>query len=605
MAGVAHRLVLVDVDRGHAGASGAQRSDQRAGRDQAGPARVHQQRGRLHALEVGRGDDAARGVDQAHVQGDDVAFLEERGLAARGQVTVGAGALERRRARPYRDLHSERLAVAGNDAADPAIAEDAEGLAPQRCAHADLPAAGLERGHLLRDLAHRRQHQAPGQFRRRMGRGIEMQARGDDHAVPGAGVDVDVRVDAALADQPEPGQSLDQRRADLRALADQHQDLGVGEALRQRRDVLDVIVPDRDVVSRKLAEAAKRPYRVVIVVQDRDFHGLRLCTEGSSRGFRAALTKISAEAFAVQARSMPRAKMAHPGRARQEMQLHEWLGVSIALVSSALGGTAAAVTRYLVGNSDPLTLAILRWAIGFLCVLPVALVLRVKWPPRSDWPGVAGLGFCFFGLFFVLYNVAMGYTTAARASLALSTLPLQTMVVGALLGVEPLTARKSLGVFAALASGLSAAPSGAWRGELIMTGAVLCMAFYNVWSRPFISRSSALGFLAVGMGVGAAALVVAGLLTDRMAVLRDFGAAQWVAGIYLGIAGGALAFILWVLALERASPTRVANTMTVNPIAAGLLAAELVGEPITLDLIVGLIAVFAGIWIATTEAQKA
>jgi drug/metabolite transporter (DMT)-like permease len=292
--------------------------------------------------------------------------------------------------------------------------------------------------------------------------------------------------------------------------------------------------------------------------------------------------------------------------------LSEWIGVLIGIVSSALGGTAAAVTRYLTGNSDPLTLAILRWAIGFLCVLPVALVLQVKWPSRRDWPAVAGLGFCFFGLFFLLYNVAMGYTTAARASLALSTLPLQTMVVGALLGVEPLTARKSLGVaiamlgvFAALASGLSAAPPGAWRGELIMTGAVLCMAFYNVWSRPLISRSSALGFLAVGMGVGAAALVVAGLLTDRTAVLRDFGAAQWIAGIYLGVGGGALAFILWVLALERATPTRVANTMTVNPVAAAVLAAVLVGEPITHNLIVGLVAVFAGIWIATTEPVRA
>ena len=70
----------------------------------------------------------------------------------------------------------------------------------------------------------------------------------------------------------------------------------------------------------------------------------------------------------------------------------EWLGVLIAIVSSCLGGTAAAVTRYLVGNADPLTLAILRWGIGFLCVLPVALVLRVRWPPRGDWPGVAGLG---------------------------------------------------------------------------------------------------------------------------------------------------------------------------------------------------------------------
>ena len=216
----------------------------------------------------------------------------------------------------------------------------------------------------------------------------------------------------------------------------------------------------------------------------------------------------------------------------------EWVGVLIAIVSSSLGGTAAAVTRYLVGNVDPLTLSILRWGIGFCCVLPVALILRVRWPRREDWPGVALLGFCFYGVFFILYNIAMGYTTAARASLALSTLPLLTMIVGAILGVEPLTVRKVVGVAiamlgagAALATGLSAAPDGAWRGELIMTGAVLCMAFYNVLSRPFIVRSSALGFLAVGMGSGAIALVIAGLLTGRLAVLASFGEAQWLAGL--------------------------------------------------------------------------
>lgn len=288
------------------------------------------------------------------------------------------------------------------------------------------------------------------------------------------------------------------------------------------------------------------------------------------------------------------------------------VGVLIAIASSCLGGSAAAVTRYLVRDADPITLAILRWGIGFVIVLPASLLLRVKFPPRPDWLAVAMLGVCFFGLFFIFYNIALGYTTAARASLALSTLPLQTMIVATLLGIEALTLRKSLGVaiamlgvFAALASGLTAAPVGAWRGEAIMIGAVLCMAFYNVWSRRFIVRSSALGFLCVGMGAGAAALIILGVLTGRVLVLADFNGAQWIAGIYLGIGGGAAAFILWVMALQRTTPTLVANTMTINPIAAGLLATQLVGEPITLNLVVGLIAVFAGIWIATSEITKA
>ena len=81
-------------------------------------------------------------------------------------------------------------------------------------------------------------------------------ARRHDHAEPRAGVDVDVRIDAALADQPQLGQPLEQRRADLRALADQHQRLGVVQALGQRVDVLDVVVPDRDVVARELARSS-------------------------------------------------------------------------------------------------------------------------------------------------------------------------------------------------------------------------------------------------------------------------------------------------------------------------------------------------------------
>src|SRR5258708_19753520 len=145
------------------------------------------------------------------------------------------------------------------------------------------------------------------------------------------------------------------------------------------------------------------------------------------------------------------------------------------------------------------------------------------------------------------------------------------MVIAALLGIEPLTWRKSagvcvavLGVMAARACGVSAAPPGAWRGELIMTGAVLCMAFYDVWSRPFIRRSSALGFLTVGMGAGAAALMLVGALTGSLAVLRGFGAPQWIAGIYLGVGAGALAFILSALPLEPPPPTPAATTIPLN-----------------------------------------
>ena len=78
------------------------------------------------------------------------------------------------------------------------------------------------------------------------------------------------------------------------------------------------------------------------------------------------------------------------------------------------------------------------------------------------------------------------------------------------------------------------------------------------------------------------ALVAVGLLTGRAAVPNTFWRptnsgllvffSKWAAARSRSLYG------CW-LSIER-PPTRVADAMTVNPIAAGLLATQLVGEPI-------------------------
>jgi len=287
-------------------------------------------------------------------------------------------------------------------------------------------------------------------------------------------------------------------------------------------------------------------------------------------------------------------------------------GVVAAVLSSALGGSAAALTRYVIGATDPVTLAAYRFGIGFLLVLPVALLLKSSFPKGRDGIWVALLGVLFFSIFFVFYNLAMSLTTAARGSLALSCLPLTTLVVAFLFKKEHFTGRKIAGVCIAIGgvatalwAGLADAPAGAWRGDLVMAGATVCMALYNVWSRPLMTRSSMLGFLALGMGFGAAASISFAIGSGGLVgSFRSFDQGQWIAALCLGVFGGAAAFYLWVYALERTTPTRVANTMTVNPIAASLLAAALIGEPLGWNLLLGIGGVGAGIWLASTDGTK-
>ena len=94
--------------------------------------------------------------------------------------------------------------------------------------------------------------------------------------------------------------------------------------------------------------------------------------------------------------------------------MNDRIGVLIAVLSSTFGGTAAAVTRYIVGSLDPVTIAAFRFGIGVMVLLPLVLLLRVAVPRRRDLAGVSLLGVMFFAVFFVFYNIAMGYTTAAR-----------------------------------------------------------------------------------------------------------------------------------------------------------------------------------------------
>jgi drug/metabolite transporter (DMT)-like permease len=289
----------------------------------------------------------------------------------------------------------------------------------------------------------------------------------------------------------------------------------------------------------------------------------------------------------------------------------ELKGMSAAMLSSALGGTAVVATRYLIGGIDPVALAFLRYGIGVLCLAAAFMARRMPPVAPRDRLAVVLLGALFFALFPILFNVALSLTTAARGALALSTMPLVTLIAGALLGVEPLTRPKLLGVgvailgvACALSGGLAAAPAGAWRGDLVMIGTALCGALYNVLSRPCIRRYDPLAFTVQAMLVGTLLLGLGAGAAGSLPALAALPHVAWLAVLYLGVVGGAGSFFLWSYGLGHTTPTRVAVSIAVNPVVALLLGALLLGEPTPAPLLIGLVAVLAGILLTTREPRR-
>lgn len=290
------------------------------------------------------------------------------------------------------------------------------------------------------------------------------------------------------------------------------------------------------------------------------------------------------------------------------MDTRERKGVMAAIASSMLGGTAVAATRSVVVDIEPILLVLLRYGIGVACLLPLAVLSGYRGPVRRDFGPTILLGLLFFALFPWLFTMALAYTTAGRGALVLSTLPMLTLLFATIFGAESISGTKVAGVLVALggvAVALSGgwtepvAPPDAWIGDLLMGATAACGAVYNVFSRPYLRRYPALAFTASAMLAGTVGL---GLITAGAGLLpsvTDIAPGTWGGIAYLGIFGAALAFLLWSWALERTTPTRVAVTVTVNPVVATILGAFLLGEPASGNLFVGLAAIGIGVLLTT------
>ena len=277
-----------------------------------------------------------------------------------------------------------------------------------------------------------------------------------------------------------------------------------------------------------------------------------------------------------------------------------------ACLACVLGGAAIVATRVAVAEAEPLAVAVLRYALAGVIMIPIAFAVRGGLRVRARGIGpVLALGALQFGLFGWCFTAAMLYVPAARAAMVLATMPILTLVLSALLGRERVTVPKALGAILACVGvslalgdrGLSVSDE-AWKGDLLMFGAALIGSLYNVLTGMFARHLPAVTMSAIQLPVGAAALLVALLLTGEVSDLVAFDLKGWLAIVFLATIGGAASFYTWIWALERIAPSRVAVTITLNPIAAALLGAVVLGEPLTTRLLLGLVGVVAGIALA-------
>ena len=283
---------------------------------------------------------------------------------------------------------------------------------------------------------------------------------------------------------------------------------------------------------------------------------------------------------------------------------------NLAAATAAISAGASVVaTRMAVGEIEPVSVALLRYAVAAPCMAPFLLMGRSgrERLRGADWCAIAALGALFFGLFPWAFSAALEHTTAARGSVGLATIPIVTLLLAAAFGHERLSGLKAVSVvlaFAGVATAIGPAAIAGTVGPMVLLGdglmmlAVLCGAGYSAFARPYLRRFGPLFVTALGMLFGLALLALLTSLLGSWQGLPALSARGWAAVIFLGTVGGALQFALYTWALKWIAPSRTAIYLTLNPLSAMALATVLLGESVTLELLLGFMLVSVGIVLA-------
>lgn len=283
-------------------------------------------------------------------------------------------------------------------------------------------------------------------------------------------------------------------------------------------------------------------------------------------------------------------------------------GFFYASLSTAIGGMTVVLTRLIIDQSDPLSLAFLRYGLGGLVLAGVLYGSRKARKIQSgDWLAIIALGIVMFAVFPYFMAKSLEDTTAARGALLFATMPLVTTLLGAIFKVEKITVTKSLAVFIAIAGTVIAlgekiddiAPD-ALRGDVFMFLGIVSASIFNVFSRKFLLRYGNVALMLYTLFFGVTTLfILAVFFGQPFDGSLSFDLEGWFVIFMLAVPGSAVMLLTWGRALQLISPTQAAITTGFNPITAILLGTWLLSEPVSLRLLAGFALILAAILLAS------
>jgi drug/metabolite transporter (DMT)-like permease len=290
---------------------------------------------------------------------------------------------------------------------------------------------------------------------------------------------------------------------------------------------------------------------------------------------------------------------------------------AIALGAVTLWGASFPITKAALDYTGPTAVAFLRWAIS-AAVLGLCLAMVGRRNPeqslteagrmlRLRWRTVAWVAFVGISLFYFLQNLALRYTTATNAGVLANLTSVFMVLIGATLLRERLKPVEWAALVAAfVGSALVSQGAGHLQiggpgllGDAMMVVAAFTGAVYSIGGKGLSERHPPVVVMTVVAAAGALFLLPVALIEGLNLAMPLRG---WALVALLGFGSGALGNLLWLSLLRELPASRAALTLFLIPLIAATLSVTLLGEPVTLLLVIGAGLVLGGVALAQRRA---
>ena len=275
-------------------------------------------------------------------------------------------------------------------------------------------------------------------------------------------------------------------------------------------------------------------------------------------------------------------------------------------------GFAYVVTKSGLSTVPPMLFALLRYAVASVLLVPLALarggLSRV--PQPVPWKTLLLMSLTGVTVYYILFNLALAYTTASQTALIQSAFPAIVAIMAFLWLHEHVSKRRVVGIVLAVIGVVlivanTEADAGArdpLLGNALAFASVLVWGVYTILAKR-MAKADPIAVTATISLIGTILLIPAVLIEGANVSLSSIPKSGWVPILYLGALASATSYLLYSRALRDIDASLVGTFINLSPVIGVVAGVVVLDESVTVPAIIGGILVLAGVWISSRRSS--